>query len=202
MNVRDYLVIDLEATCDDAGAVPKRQMEIIEIGAVWVDGDTLEAHSEFQSFVRPIRHPQLTPFCRQLTSITQAEVDAAPLFPEVLTALRSYAYAGSSRPIFCSWGNYDRGQFGLDAAFHGVKLPFGREHINLKTAFSDALGTRKRFGMAGALRRLGIPLDGTHHRGIDDARNIAKILPYALAKRPIPARVETRGPARKRRTSS
>ena len=38
MNARDYLVIDLEATCDDAGAVPKREMEIIEIGAVWVEG--------------------------------------------------------------------------------------------------------------------------------------------------------------------
>jgi inhibitor of KinA sporulation pathway (predicted exonuclease) len=39
--------------------------------------------------------------------------------------------------------------------------------------------------MAGALRQLGIPLAGTHHRGIDDARNIAKILPYAIQARPI-----------------
>jgi len=31
-------------------------------------------------------------------------------------------------------------------------------------------------GMAQALKELGLPLEGTHHRGIDDARNIAHIL--------------------------
>lgn len=186
---RNYLVIDLEATCDNGNLVPKREMEIIEIGAVLVDAISFDPIAEFQSFVRPVRHPTLTPFCRQLTSITQAEVDAAPGFPEVIRSLRDFM--ANQRPLFCSWGNYDRGQFGLDAGYHRVELPFGSDHLNLKQAFSDALGTRKRFGMAGALRELGIPLAGTHHRGIDDARNIAKILPYAIGARPI---------ARKRRS--
>lgn len=184
MHERDYLVIDLEATCDDGGSVPRREMEIIEIGAVLVDCETFEPIAEFQSFVRPVRHPELTPFCRQLTSITQAEVDAAPTFPIVIAALREFVEA-HGRPLFCSWGNYDRGQFGLDAGFHQVDLPFGTDHLNIKQAFSDALGTRKRFGMAGALRKLGLPLAGTHHRGIDDARNIARILPYAIGAWPL-----------------
>jgi len=182
---RDYLVIDLEATCDDAGAVPKREMEIIEIGAVLVDPVSFAAKAEFQSFIRPVRHPVLTPFCRQLTSITQAQVDAAPSFPEAITALREFM--AGEQPLFGSWGNYDRNQFQLDAGFHRVTLPFGPDHLNIKQAFSDALGTRERFGMAGALRRLGLTLDGTHHRGIDDARNIARILPYAIGATPIPA---------------
>ena len=198
MNMRDYLVIDLEATCDDQGAVPRREMEIIEIGAVWVDGETLQARSEFQRFVRPVRHPELTEFCQQLTSITQAEVDAAATFPEVLAELREYAYSSRSRPVFGSWGNYDRHQFQQDARFHGVKLPFGTEHLNIKRAFSNAIGSRKRYGMAGALRRVGIPLEGTHHRGIDDARNIAKLLPYALARTPIPAATKITEAERKR----
>ncbi len=180
---RNYLVIDLEATCDNGGLVPKGEMEIIEIGAVLVDPITFEQLSEFQSFVRPVRHPILTPFCQELTSITQADVDAAPGFPEVLQSLR--AFMANERPLFCSWGNYDRGQFGLDAGYHGVELPFGSDHLNIKQAFSDAIGTRKRFGMAEALRKLGLPLTGTHHRGIDDARNIARILPYAIGALPI-----------------
>jgi 3'-5' exoribonuclease 1 len=180
---RNYLVIDLEATCDNGGLVPKREMEIIEIGAVLVDAINFEPIAEFQSFVRPVRHPTLTPFCRQLTSITQADVDAAPGFPEVIRALQDFM--NNQRPLFCSWGKYDRGQFGLDAGYHRVELPFGSDHLNLKQAFSDALGTRKRFGMAAALRELGIPLTGTHHRGIDDARNIAQILPYAIGALPI-----------------
>jgi 3'-5' exoribonuclease 1 len=185
MHDRDYLVIDLEATCDDGGQVPKREMEIIEIGAVLVDCESFEPIAEFQSFVRPVRHPKLTPFCTQLTSITQAEVDAAPRFPAVLGALREFVEE-HGRPLFCSWGNYDRGQFELDAKFHGLKLPFGSDHLNVKQAFSDTLGTSKRFGMAGALRELGFPLEGTHHRGIDDARNIARILPYAIGVWPWP----------------
>lgn len=185
MNNRDYLVIDLEATCDDGGAVPKHEMEIIEIGAVLVDGRSFAPKAEFQSFIRPQRHPVLTPFCRKLTSITQAQVDGAPSFPEALAALREFM--GGEAPVFGSWGNYDRSQFQLDAKLHGVALPFGADHLNIKQAFSDTLGTRKRFGMAGALRCLGLRLTGTHHRGIDDARNIARILPYALGAKPMPA---------------
>lgn len=185
MSARDYLVIDLEATCCDRGTVPKNQMEIIEIGAVLVDGDTLQPKDEFQSFVRPVRHPTLTPFCRELTSITQAQVDTAPGFAEVIERLTRFVVhhaGGGPPPLFSSWGNYDKNQFAQDAAHHRVTLPFGRDHMNIKQAFSDALATRKRFGMGQALRRVGLPLDGTHHRGIDDARNIAKLLPYALGR--------------------
>jgi 3'-5' exoribonuclease 1 len=183
--MRDYLVIDLEATCDNAGAVPKHEMEIIEIGAVLVDHETFELTAEFQTFVRPVRHPKLTPFCQELTSITQAQVDAAPEFAQAIAALREFM--AGEQPLFCSWGAYDRNQFQLDARYHKVALPFDEDHLNLKEAFSEGLGTRKRFGMAGALRLLGLPLEGTHHRGIDDARNIARILPYAIKARPFPA---------------
>ena len=184
METRDYLVIDLEATCDDGGRVPRNESEIIEIGAVLVCARTFQPKAEFQRFVRPVRHPTLTPFCTELTSIQQADVDHAPPFPEAIDALREFM--GGDRPLFCSWGNYDNGQFRHDAAHHRVELPFGPDHLNLKQAFSDALGTRKRFGMARALHRLGIPLAGTHHRGIDDARNIAKILPFAVGAHPLP----------------
>ncbi len=180
MRTRDYLVIDLEATCDDHGAVPRGEMEIIEIGAVWVDGGTLQPRDEFQVFVRPVRHPMLTEFCRGLTSITQAQVDVAQGFVAVNEALGEFV--GGRDPLFCSWGNYDRSQFHQDATFHGVALPLSADHWNLKQAFSEAAGSRRRFGMGAALRKLGIPLVGTHHRGIDDARNIAKLLPFVLGR--------------------
>ena len=83
--------------------------------------------------------------------------------------------------LFCSWGDYDRNQFDQDARHHRVTLPFRGKHLNLKKRFSVELGTSQRFGMAGALRRVGLPLAGTHHRGIDDCRNIAR-LARALAE--------------------
>ncbi len=184
MNTRDYLVIDLEATCDDKGAVPRDQMEIIEIGGVWVAGETFQPLAEFQTFVRPVRHPELTVFCTELTSITQAQVDTAPGFAEAIEALAEFI--GGRGPLFASWGAYDRHQFEQDAAHHGVALPLGEDHLNVKQAFSDALGTRRRYGMARALARIGLELEGTYHRGIDDARNIARLLPYTVGALPLP----------------
>ena len=177
-----YLVIDVEATCDDAGTVPGPEMEIIEVGAVFVDGDSLAPLEEFQTFVRPVRHPRLTAFCTQLTTITQAMVDAAPGFPEAMAALSSriHAHGGAPQVLFASWGAYDRSQFEQDCRYHSVAWPFGPDHLNLKAQFSERRGSSRRFGMAQALRVVGLPLAGTHHRGIDDARNIARLLPFIV----------------------
>jgi 3'-5' exoribonuclease 1 len=177
---RNYLVIDLEATCDNGGLVPKREMEIIEIGAVLVSGESHAPVSEFQSFIRPVRHPVLTPFCTRLTSITQADVDAAPAFPEVFGRLTRWIYSHPAPHVFCSWGDYDRTQFEQDCRFHNVPYALPHRHLNLKRAFSERRGIGKKLGMAGALAQAGLPLTGTHHRGIDDARNIARLLPFAL----------------------
>jgi inhibitor of KinA sporulation pathway (predicted exonuclease) len=183
-----FLVIDLEATCDANGRIPRNETEIIEIGAVLVDGTTLSPIAELQSFVRPVRHPALTPFCTSLTSITQADVAIAPLFPAAIARVREFLrglHAGGA--LFCSWGDYDRAQFARDAERHRIELPFGPRHLNLKQRFSDVLGESKRYGMAEALRRVGVPLVGTHHRGIDDARNIARLLPWIVGGRPVQA---------------
>ncbi len=182
---RDYLVIDLEATCDNTRNIPPDEMETIEIGAVLVDGRKLKPRAEFQTFVRPVRHPKLTAFCTELTTITDAMLADAPSFAEAIDALA--AFIGDAQPLFCSWGAYDRRQLRQDAAFHDIPLPLGNDHLNIKAAFGEAAGATKRgYGMALALKRAGIPLDGTHHRGIDDARNIAKLLPYALGKKKLP----------------
>ena len=179
-----FLVIDLEATCDDEGRIPEKIMEIIEIGAVLVDGATLEPVGEFATFVRPVIRPTLTPFCTKLTTITQADVDGAPTFPAAIEALGRFV--GDRDALFGSWGDYDRKQFEIDANRWGVPLPL-RGHMNIKKRFSAVLGETTRYGMASALERLALPLLGTHHRGIDDARNIARILPYAVGRVPIPA---------------
>lgn len=175
------LVIDLEATCDEAGRLPRREMEVIEIGGVLVGYDTLESLGEFQTFVRPRRHLRLTPFCTRLTTITQSQVDSAPSFAEAVEALR--VFLDGRRPTFCSWGDYDREQLAQDAAFAGVSLPFSlTQHINLKARFAEALGETKKRGTHGALARVGLGFEGVRHRGIDDARNITRLLPWALGR--------------------
>ena len=180
------LVVDLEATCCDVQSIPRHQMETIEIGAVMVNQSTLEIIDEFQTFIKPRRHPILTDFCRQLTSITQAQVDAAPSFSEAIELWQPWLLK-FERTIFGSWGDYDRKQFQQDSKHHQINLPYpvSSNHINLKEQFSIAQKLNKRYGMAQALNHAGIELVGTHHRGIDDARNISQLLPYILGRKTI-----------------
>ncbi|EYF03514.1 3'-5' exonuclease [Chondromyces apiculatus] len=193
-----YLVIDLEATCCDMHSFPRDEMEIIEIGAVLVDAVTLAPAREFQTFVRPVLHPRLTEFCTGLTSITQADVDAAPRFPSAVARLKEFVRGTNAR--FCSWGRYDKNQLERDAHRHHAQLPLSSTHLNLKERFSQQLGEARAYGVGQALRRVGIRFEGTQHRAIDDARNIARLLPYALGRAsprqqaaPLPPRP---GPAR------
>lgn len=173
-----YLVVDLEATCDDRHAIPRGENETIEIGAVLVDGASLCTIAEQSIFVRPIVHPELTPFCTELTSITQDQVDHALLFPAALARLVAFG----TRALFCSWGAYDRNQLAMDCTRHGIAMPFC-DHWNLKEAYATRAGARRGLGTMAALRRLGLAFQGTHHRGIDDARNIARMLPFILGSR-------------------
>ena len=170
-----YLIIDLEATCADDGSLPREEMEIIEIGGVMLHAQSLEPESEFQTFVRPVRHPVLTDFCKELTKIRQSDVESAPSFAEAVDAMKRWMFQYED-PLFCSWGNYDRTQYLQDCEYHGVAYPFRSGHLNLKEEFSRAQNLRKRLGVAAALRRLGLQFEGTHHRAIDDARNIARIV--------------------------
>jgi inhibitor of KinA sporulation pathway (predicted exonuclease) len=174
-----YLVIDFEATCCDRGSVPREQMEIIEIGAVMLDAADFQGVDEFQSFVRPVRHPKLTAFCTRLTTIEQRDVDAAPTFVQLIGALRSWLERYSNY-AFCSWGDYDRKQLQRDCDFHRILNPIDATHINLKRAFADRYETKRPPGLGDALRLVGLQFDGIAHRGIDDARNIARLVPYVF----------------------
>lgn len=172
-------VVDVEATCDDQGAVAKREMEIIEIGAVLVHLGSVAVVSEFQTFVKPVRHPRLTPFCQSLTRIRQADVDAAPDFPAAIASFKRWMFEFSGI-AWASWGDFDKLQFEQDCAFHRLPSPMPGTHANLKAMFSARQGLKKKLGMADALLHAGLELQGTHHRGLDDARNIARLLPHCL----------------------
>lgn len=177
-----FLIVDLEATCCDQRRIPRYAMETIEIGAVMVEAKTLTVVDEFCTFIKPVRHPQLTAFCTELTSIQQKDVNIAPLFPEALTIFKAWLYQYNNF-VFCSWGDYDKKQIEQDCVFHQVPYPISAVHINIKKRFTEVQQLKKRFGMAGALKLAGLELEGTHHRGIDDARNMARLMPYILGQR-------------------
>ncbi|MFF0742850.1 exonuclease domain-containing protein [Streptomyces sp. NPDC004111] len=170
-------VIDVEATCWQGQPPPGSVHEIIEIGLTVVDLGAGRRVSRHRLLVRPARS-EVSAFCTELTGLTRAEVSRGTTFAEACRILRE-EYGAGERP-WASWGDYDRLQFARQSTADGVEYPFGRPaellHTNAKAVFAQAYGLRRRPGMAHALRVAGLPLEGRHHRGEDDAWNIAALV--------------------------
>ena len=165
----NYIVFDLEATCWEQH--DRSDNEIIEIGALKIS-DQLEIVSEFQTFVKPLKYPILSDFCKKLTTIRQEEVDNAPHFYEVIPAFK--AWIGEEYQL-CSWGYYDQRQLVADCQLSNLDHQWTRHHISIKHQHGRIRQLKRPLGMMRALQLEGMQATGTHHCGIDDARNIAKI---------------------------
>ncbi|MFE0651121.1 exonuclease domain-containing protein [Streptomyces sp. NPDC059534] len=170
-------IIDVEATCWDGQPPPGSVNEIIEIGLTVVDVSARRRVSRHRVLVRPARST-VSDFCTELTGLTRTEVEQGVTFAEACRILVE-EYEAGVRP-WASWGEYDRRQFARQSRADGVPYPFGypdsRTHTNAKAVFADAYGLRKKPGMAHALQIAGLPLEGRHHRGEDDAWNIAALV--------------------------
>lgn len=170
-------VIDVEATCWEGQPPPGSVSEIIEIGLTVVDLLARRRMSRHRILVRPHRSA-VSPFCTELTGLTQAEVARGVTFAEACRLLVA-EYAAEERP-WASWGEYDRRQFARQSKADAVAYPFGypteRSHTNAKAVFTTAHGLRRKPGMSGALQIAGLPLEGRHHSGADDAWNIAALV--------------------------
>jgi len=173
------MIVDLEATCQRDGEFNLDEMETIEIGAVMFDCATLTIVDEFQTFVKPTTKETLSEFCTELTCIKQSDVNNAPSFQEAFEALNGFAERHRAF-AWASWGNYDKKQLLKDCERNS--LPFRLPpHVNLKKAFRKAQKMRWELGMEKALLHVGLTPTGVAHRGIDDARNIARLAPWYLS---------------------
>ncbi len=166
------VIIDLEATCWEDREYQRKHSEIIEIGIVLWDRNNKEIIKSEGIFIKP-EFGEVSPYCTDLTSITTEDVANAKTLKEACRYLKL-----NYNPSIYSWasyGDYDRKQFIKDCQKKNVRFPFSPTHINIKNLLALKMGWKHEKGMAQALETLNIPLEGTHHRGIDDAKNISKL---------------------------
>ena len=152
-------------------------MEIIELGCALATrtGELLESRS---FLVKPAKNPQLSEFCTSLTSINQSMIDAAPPYSEACKMLDAWLGRPHEHFIWCSWGNYDRLHIQASEQEHGAAPAFLRTpHLNLKRIWRRTTGQKRKNGMIHALAFHGLKIDGRLHRGVDDARNMVRLLP-------------------------
>jgi len=141
----DFLfVLDFEATCWEATDCNRGPPEIIEFSVVLYDAKLNKIVKEFQQYVMPMETSKLSTFCKQLTGITQEQVDkGVPLrtclmlfnkwvkeqinnfnivFPS--SSISSYVKKG----IFVTWSDWD-----LNICLHNECK---RKRINKPTFFN------------------------------------------------------------------
>ena len=177
------IVLDFEATCWEEN----KDHEIIEFPAIVLDLSTLEVVDRLEQFVKPVRKPILSEFCKNLTTITQEQVDGGISLQEALHTHHTFCqqYPNS---ILVTCGDWDlRTMLPEDCRDKNLRIPeYYRRWVNIKNAFRLFHPRCRARGMDGMLRELGLELIGTHHRGIDDCVNIAQIVAkfYAGGWRP------------------
>lgn len=197
----DYIgVVDFECTCDRIrsqsqgnGQEPEWVHEIIEFPLVLVDTVNLEPVDEFHAYIRPTERPVLTHFCKTLTGISQDTVDAAVTLEVALEqfavwlAERQLGAPGDPGAQFtialATDGPWDIVNFlAPECERKGLPFPTCAKHwIDARAAFAE-WHQIKQLNVQKMLEWSGMVFEGRPHSGIDDTRNIARIVIHLLSQ--------------------
>jgi 3'-5' exoribonuclease 1 len=181
-------VLDFECTCDarDDASNPWVH-EIIEWPVVLVDARDGTVVDEFHHYIKPQERKSLTPFCTELTGITQTQVDNGLTLAEALEAFQEWLKVrdiGEGRLFsiaLATDGPWDFVNF-LYPECVRKSLPYPlecSEWVDLRKLYADFHCVRScnvKKMLAGA----GMVFEGRLHSGIDDTRNIARIAIHLL----------------------
>ena len=181
---REAIVFDLEFTAWE-GSVAHRWMrpgeftEVVQFGAVKLDGETLAEIDAFQMLVRPRVNPVLSPYLERLTGITNARIAGEGL--DFAQAYRDFiAFTGGAEMF--AFGRDDlvlESNLRLYGIANAPPLP---PHHNVAPWLS-AQGVDVRGAHACDVARLaGVPFEGRAHDALDDARSVAAGLRAVAAR--------------------
>jgi len=174
-NLKELLIVDLELTCQKQKSDdPAFINEIIEIGICRLNLKTLELSEPEGILVKPLKS-YLTPFCTDLTSITQEMLDQeGKTYNEAVNYIvQKY---DSRDKGWASWGIDDVLCLEKNDKLYKNPFPlFSHHHTNIKHQYSVLFNHSKEFGLSRALELSKITPQGKHHRGMHDAYNTAQL---------------------------
>ena len=169
------LVVDLEATCwqDITREEQSKINEIIQIGIVEVDLINRCLLREACYFVKPTVNTILTPYCTELTGITQQDVDSAQLLMKVSKTIRTKF--NPNRVVWGAWGD-DNILMQKESKLKNAVMPFSSNYYDLQELFALKKGASKRTKVSTAMAEYGLEFEGNAHNALVDARNTARLL--------------------------
>ncbi|XP_062565392.1 3'-5' exonuclease Snipper [Armigeres subalbatus] len=189
------IIIDFEATCWPAKDLPKwMQNEIIEFPAILLNLSDGKIESEFRQFVMPIENPRLSDFCTQLTGIRQDQVDnGVPLYTclelfdkwlqktvigeHKLVLPKTDARNPTGNVAFATWTDWDLGACLSKECIRKMitKEGYFNQWVDIRAIYKTFYQHNPK-SFADALSTLGMRFEGRAHSGIDDSRNIARLV--------------------------
>ncbi|KAG5020329.1 hypothetical protein AAZX31_06G219300 [Glycine max] len=177
-----FLVLDLEG-----------RVEILEFPVLMISAKTLQVEDIFHRFVRPSKMSE-----RRINEYVEGKYgkfgvhrvwhDTAIPFTDVIQQfgtwlMRHQLWMGEKliRAAFVTCGNWDlKTKVPQQCEVSKIELPpYFMEWINLKDVYLNFYD-RRATGMVTMMKELQIPMVGSHHLGIDDTRNIARVLQHML----------------------
>ncbi|GAA4895186.1 exonuclease domain-containing protein [Ferrimonas pelagia] len=171
------LCIDTELSCWDNPEYQRAQtLEIFQIGLAEIDVDTLEIHRTGRYYVNNTRH-EVTPFCFQLTGISQATLDKRGFALEHVAKLLREKWGVAQRwnALVC-WGD-ERALLEPDFVAKGVPYPFHNGLFNLADYYRFGFCQSKRDNPAQhqVATHYGVELAQPQHDAEADAITLARI---------------------------
>ncbi|WIA29578.1 hypothetical protein OEZ86_012070 [Tetradesmus obliquus] len=172
------LVYDFEATCNKQRSL--QPVEIIELSCAIVDCKAAAITDSFQAYVQPTEHPQLDPFCIELTGIQQQQMDAAQQLGPVLTQHHAWL---QQRGMFeqgvavtaVTWTSWDLAIcLCAECAWRKIQRPdYLCSWVDLKQLFGATY--KQRGNLRTCVEAAGLRWQGRQHSGLDDALNTARL---------------------------
>jgi inhibitor of KinA sporulation pathway (predicted exonuclease) len=176
------IIVDTEYTTwpgalESGWSVPGQHREIVQIGAIKVDGDFKELEA-LDIVVRPSVNPVLSDLFVRLTTITQSKVDTEGMsFSSALARFFEFCEEGRS-PVICM--NADEAVFRENSRLNDIAFPFQPSWHRLRP-YLEKCGVDTKRNASGDLHKLTpSPLmEGHVHYALHDVRSMACWLSHA-----------------------
>lgn len=174
---KDFLVVDYEFTQYRRKIGRPRGFfaEIIEIGAVKLDGETLETTTKLQDFVYPHFYPKQAKEAMDFCMITKKDMEKAIQFEDMVESLRNSYEKGQT--YFVAWGGEDYHVLSEGCKRHKIDNPIDKDdYLDLALAYRLMKGDNYTTGLKKATEELEVDAGGLWHTAFDDAVNTGKVL--------------------------
>ena len=151
---KHFLVLDFEANCLRGEQIDPQ--EIIEFPCLMVDSEDFSVVSQFHQYVKPVGVASITPFCTELTGITQDMVETEPTWERVLEMFVAWYSANNLSPqhsTFVTCGLWDlKTVLPKQCRYSQLAIPemldvgSSGEYINIKYSFHKQTGRYAKVG--------------------------------------------------------